>query len=87
MIPMLKAFAGSDLRHVLPAIDVPVLLVYGERDVRSPLTVAEELHRSIPGSKLVVVEGSGHLVNAEAPEQFNAAVVDFLRSIDGSPVS
>jgi pimeloyl-ACP methyl ester carboxylesterase len=75
---MLRAMAKADLRDVLPHIDVPTLLVYGELDVRSPLRVAEELHAGIPGSQLVVIPGTGHLACAERPEDFNAAVRRFL---------
>ena len=36
--------AAEDLRDALPCVDVPTLLVYGDQDVRAPLTVAEDLH-------------------------------------------
>jgi pimeloyl-ACP methyl ester carboxylesterase len=70
--------SAEDVRDVLPTIDVPTLLVYGERDVRAPLTVAEGLQVAIPDSRLVVLPGVGHVCNAEAPDEFNATVRDFL---------
>jgi pimeloyl-ACP methyl ester carboxylesterase len=76
---MLHAMAECDLRDVLPRVDVPTLLLYGELDSRSPLPVAESLHASMPGSKLVVLPGAGHVANMERPHEFNAAVRDFLR--------
>jgi pimeloyl-ACP methyl ester carboxylesterase len=75
---MLAAMAEADLRAVLPQIEVPTLLLYGELDTRSPLAVAEQLHRKIPGSQLVVLPGVGHLASAERPDDFNAAVRGFL---------
>jgi pimeloyl-ACP methyl ester carboxylesterase len=78
--PMLHAMAEADLRDVLPRIDIPTLLLYGDADVRSPLHVAEQLHEQIPGSTLVVIPGVGHQSNIEAASLFNAAVRDFLRS-------
>jgi pimeloyl-ACP methyl ester carboxylesterase len=72
--------AAEDLRDVLPRIDVPTLLVYGDEDVRAPLNVAEDLHEAISGSTLVVLPGIGHLCNVEAPEDFNTAVRTFLHS-------
>ena len=75
---MMRAMAKSDLRDVLPRIDVPTLFLHGERDVRSPLSVAEELHSRVAGSKLVVLPGVGHLACAERPEEFNAEVRSFL---------
>ncbi|MBW3663352.1 MAG: alpha/beta hydrolase [Actinobacteria bacterium] len=83
LVPMLRSFAEADLRDVLPSIAVPTLLLYGELDVRSPLTVAEDLHARIPGSRLVVLPGVGHDTNLEAPEAFNDAVRAFLRSVEG----
>jgi pimeloyl-ACP methyl ester carboxylesterase len=71
--------SAEDLRGVLPHIDVPTLLVYGDRDVRAPLAVAEDLHAAIPGSKLHVLTGVGHACNIEAPEEFNRVVRTFLR--------
>ena len=78
--PMLHAMAEADLRDILPRIDVPTLLLYGDADVRSPLHVARELREQIPGSTLVVIPGVGHQSNVEAADLFNAAVRDFLRS-------
>jgi pimeloyl-ACP methyl ester carboxylesterase len=77
----LLAMAGTDYRAVLPTIAVPTLLLYGDKDVRSPIQVAEELHRQIPGSTLVVLPGAPHLANMETPDLFNAAVRDFLGGI------
>jgi len=74
-----RAFAEADVRDVLPHIDVPTLLVYGDRDVRAPLDVARALHSAIPASKLVVIPDTGHVVNVEAADRFNAEVRAFLR--------
>jgi len=70
--------SAEDVRDVLPGIDVPTLLVYGDGDVRAPLAIAEALQASIPGSRLVVLPGVGHVCNVEAPDEFNAAVRAFL---------
>lgn len=78
-----RAFAEADLRDVLPRIDVPTLLLYGDKDVRSPLNVAQELHSNIPASKLVVIPGVGHMIDIEAAERFNDEVRNFLRSVPG----
>jgi pimeloyl-ACP methyl ester carboxylesterase len=77
----LRAFAEADLRDVLARITVPTLLLYGDEDVRSPLQVAEALHATIPGARLVVMAGVGHVSDMEAPERFNAEVRGFLRSV------
>lgn len=65
------AFASAeDLRDVLPSIVVPTLLVYGDKDERAPMAVARQLHSAIKGSRLVVLEGAGHVCNVEEPERF-----------------
>lgn len=74
---MARASAG-DLREVLPQINVPTLLIYGDKDVRAPMSVAEDLRASIPGSRLVVLPDAGHVCNIEAPEDFNMTVRTFL---------
>jgi pimeloyl-ACP methyl ester carboxylesterase len=70
--------SAEDVRDVLPHVNVPTLLVYGDRDVRAPLTVAEALHAAIPGSRLVVLTDAGHVCNVEAPDDFNVTVRNFL---------
>lgn len=77
---MANAFADADLRDVLPEIDVPTLLIHGELDQRSPLSVGEDLHARIPGSQLVVIPGVGHVLNLEVPERFGDEVRGFLRA-------
>ena len=70
--------SAEDLRDVLPRIEIPTLLVYGDRDVRAPLTVAQDLHAAIAGSTLVVIPDTGHACNMEATDAFNSAVRSFL---------
>jgi pimeloyl-ACP methyl ester carboxylesterase len=79
-----SGFAEQDLRDVLPTIKVPTLLLYGDKDVRSPLSVAQEMHASIPGSKLVIIPGAPHLSDMETPDCFNAEVRSFLHSVGPS---
>ena len=61
-------------------IDVPTQLIWGELDERSPLYVARQFEQAIPGSKLVVIPGCGHVSNLERPEEFNETVREFCRA-------
>jgi len=82
MRPMAQGLAEADLREVLPRIQVPTLLLYGEADRRSPpQVVTRDLHARIPGSRLVVMPGVGHQCDMEAPDRFNAEVRSFLQSM------
>jgi pimeloyl-ACP methyl ester carboxylesterase len=74
---VLGAIAEADLRDVLPRIAVPTLLIWGELDARSPLSVAREFARTIARAELVVIPGAGHMSNLQRPDEFNAAVRDF----------
>ena len=78
---MAHALAETDLRDVLPSVDVPTLLLYGALDERSPPNVAEDLHRGIRASTLVLMSGLGHECYLEAPERFDAEVRAFLRPL------
>lgn len=74
---MVTAFAELDLRAILPTIDVPTILIWGEDDKRSPLSVAANMQRNIPNSRLVTIPGAGHMSSMEQPQAFNAAVREF----------
>ena len=76
--------AEADQRDLLPRIAVPTLLIWGEQDVRSPLSVARQFEQAIPDTKLVVIRGCGHVSNLQRPEEFNDAVRAFCR-IHSSP--
>jgi pimeloyl-ACP methyl ester carboxylesterase len=71
--------AEADQRDLLPRIAVPTLLIWGEQDVRSPLSVARQFDQAIPDTKLVVIPQCGHVSNLEQPERVNEAVREFCR--------
>jgi pimeloyl-ACP methyl ester carboxylesterase len=71
--------AEADQRDLLPRIAVPTLLIWGELDARSPLSVARDFEQAIPDTTLVVIPDAGHVSNLEHPERFNDAVRKFCR--------
>ena len=84
MRPMIQALAEADLRKELRGVHLPALLIWGAQDVRSPITVAQDLHAQLKGSRLVVIERAGHLAQVEAADRLNAELRSFFRSVDGS---
>ena len=50
-----------DVRHVLPAVRVPTLLLHGSEDTIVPLEVAQYMAGKIPAARVVEVPGAGHL--------------------------
>ena len=73
--------AETDLRPVLPTVDVPTLILHGEADARSPLANAEALHAAIPRSRLVVLPKLGHACMVEDPEACAAEIRRFVKSV------
>jgi pimeloyl-ACP methyl ester carboxylesterase len=61
----------------LPRIDVPTLVVVGSEDAPF-LRAADYMAAKIPNARKLVIEGAGHNANMDAPDVFNAAVLEFL---------
>ena len=56
----------------------PTLVVTSDGDRLYPPALAEAMARRIPGARLALIRGAGHLSNLEQPEAFDAAVLGFL---------
>jgi pimeloyl-ACP methyl ester carboxylesterase len=61
----------------------PALLVVGNLNTPEILDTADVLLRRIRNSRKIVVPHVGHLVNMEAPEQFNNLTLEFINQIEG----
>ncbi|CAN5641743.1 alpha/beta hydrolase [soil metagenome] len=77
------ALANANTRDVWPVISVPALVTAGDNDGIVPPKRAREMHAAIPGSRLVVIENAGHLPCVERPGIYNAAVGEFVASVEG----
>ena len=63
----------------LSGLDIPVLLVWGDRDRVFPLEeYGKPLKQNLPHAKLVVLKGAGHGAYLEKPDKFNELLLDFL---------
>lgn len=74
----------ADQRARAAAIDVPTLVLVGEEDKITPPALSRQLATLIPGAKLEIIVGAGHLSNLEQPHAFNAAIDGWLSEIDQS---
>jgi pimeloyl-ACP methyl ester carboxylesterase len=63
----------------LERIKAPMLVLVGSRDVADIHTIVKTLKAGIPHAQTVVVQGVGHLVNLEKPDEFNRVVLGFLK--------
>lgn len=70
--------AQPSVQERLPSLVAPTLWVAGEEDAKFA-GIAQDMHRLVPGSELRIIPKAGHAVHLEQPEQFNQAVLSFLR--------
>jgi 3-oxoadipate enol-lactonase len=74
----LEALVTFDRQAALASIQCPTLLIAGEQDKNAPPSVMRRMADAIPSSTFVEMQGIGHLVNLEAPDEFDALVLNFL---------
>jgi pimeloyl-ACP methyl ester carboxylesterase len=73
-------FTSFDMRPRLPAITAPTLVIAGTEDFITGPACAQELAVHLGDARLVLLEGVGHMIFVEAPDEVRAAVADFLTS-------
>jgi len=72
-----------DLGEVARGLRVPALILCGSRDKLTPPALSERLNDLIPSSRLLVLEGAGHMLPLEAPERVNRQILEFVGSQEG----
>jgi len=75
----LESSVREDRGAPVERIAAPTLVVTSDEDAVYPPATAEALVRRIPGARLAVIRGAGHVSNLEQPDAFDAAVLGFLR--------
>lgn len=75
----LDLLGKHDANDVLPDVDIPALVIAGDRDLFTPRRAAERMVRRIPGAELMVVPGGTHYVAVEYPELVNLRIEKFFR--------
>jgi pimeloyl-ACP methyl ester carboxylesterase len=70
---------------LLGQIACPALVITGELDAWSPPAQHREIAAAIPDSRLVIVEGAGHMLPLEAPAAVNEAIADWLAQEASGP--
>jgi len=69
---------NQDLSELLPQIQQPTLLLWGDKDTETPLWMGRQMEREIPDAGLVVLEGGSHFAYAEQSARFNTIAHHFL---------
>lgn len=70
--------ARPDGRDDLSRIKCPTLILCGRQDALTPVEIHEEMAASIPNSRLVIIEDSGHMTTMERPQAVTAFLRDWL---------
>jgi pimeloyl-ACP methyl ester carboxylesterase len=71
----------------LPHVRVPTLVVRGARDRIVPREWAEQVVALLPDGRLAIIPGPPHIVNVNAPERLEWAVLPFLAEGPAGPTS
>jgi pimeloyl-ACP methyl ester carboxylesterase len=68
----------SAMDRLYLAARMPTLIIWGDRDSIIPVSHAHAAHAAIPGSRLAIIEGTGHFPHAEEPARFVEVLSEFL---------
>jgi len=75
---VLVKVVNEDLRDLLPKIEVPTLLVWGEKDKKTPVSHARIMEEKIKKARLIILENAGHFSYLDEFPQFCRIVSEFL---------
>lgn len=76
----IAAFSKTDFRGDLAKINIPTLVIHGDSDATVPYEYSGKLtHEAIPNSKVVLIKGGPHGLNATHTKEFNEALLSFLK--------
>jgi pimeloyl-ACP methyl ester carboxylesterase len=78
---------GLDLTGELPSLDIPTLVIGGTADVITPSSEARRLAALIPGARLELLRGTGHMVMLERTELFHQLLLEFARDVGTLPAT
>ena len=70
-----------DIRHVLPAVRVPTLILHGSEDALVPLEVARYIASRIPTAQLIEIPGAGHLAFGKPGALIAAEIERFVKEV------
>lgn len=85
VLPTARAVGRLRSSEWLTQVRCPVLAIGADHDAIAPLTELAEFAELVPGGRVVVLEGTGHMVMLERPSAFTAEVVTFARHLTQQP--
>jgi len=81
ILAMARSAIRQNLADKIHVIDQPCLLIWGKNDIVTPPFVGEEFQNLLPNSELIFIDKCGHAPMMEVPEEFNAHLEKFLKSL------
>lgn len=86
--PLMRAtlvrVVNEDLEPLMPLVQCPTLLIWGDMDTATPIGDAKRMERLIKDAKLVVCEGARHFCFVEQPTKVHGALQAFFEETDSS---
>ena len=77
---VLPPFSKTDFRKDLEKFNIPTLIIHGDSDATVPYEYSGKLtHEAIPNSKVTLIKGNSHGLNATHAKEFNEALLLFLK--------
>lgn len=74
-----ETLRGLDAFALLPGIELPVMILHGDKDPIVPLTYSQRAVQALPHAELTVFPGEGHGFSAEANRQMEQMIAGFVR--------
>jgi 3-oxoadipate enol-lactonase len=69
----------SDVADLMREMVIPVLVVCGQNDSRTPIALSEEVVSLLPNARMGIIPAAAHLANLDNPEGFHTTVDPFLK--------
>jgi len=77
-----ELISTTDVAPLLGEIKVPTLILAPTHSAATPLAVEKEIHKAIPGSELVVIDGVGHEIYKDKAHECMTALAAFLARVE-----
>ena len=74
--------ARADRRPRLAQVACPTLVLCGEADRLTPPEHSREIAQGVPGARLEIVPGAGHMLTMEQPARVNALLLPWLANLN-----
>lgn len=78
-----RALPKIDVTDRLGEVRCPALVIVGEDDPGTPVEMARDIHRALPGAELAILRSASHLSNLEQPGEFTRVLAGFLDRVTG----